>query len=224
MDLTVPLAVVTPTLDAAVLQALAATTSLSSGAQVHRMGGVGSADGVRRVLARLVGQGIVVAQEHPHATLYLLNRDHVAAEAVVALTRLRQVIIDRITAEVAGWEPRLIHASLFGSFARGEADTESDVDILVIPARARRSRAGTVNATGSSGPAPTQSESALEAAIAQLAKDVYRWTGNRAHIVSATVEVVASMVSTRDPLVESWRADHVHLAGTRLLDVLRRVS
>jgi hypothetical protein len=55
-----------------------------------------------------------------------------------------------------------------------------------------------------------------------LAKDVYRWTGNRAHLVTAPLDVVAGMVAARDPLVESWRADHVHLAGARLLDVLRR--
>lgn len=77
-----PLAVVTPTLDAAVLHALAATTARTSGAQVHRMAGTGSPDGVRRVLARLVGQGVVLAEEHPSATFYLLNQEHVAADAV----------------------------------------------------------------------------------------------------------------------------------------------
>ena len=45
MDLAMPLAVVTPTLDAAVLHALAATTARASGAQVHRMAGTGSPDG-----------------------------------------------------------------------------------------------------------------------------------------------------------------------------------
>ena len=53
--------VVTPTLDAAVLHARAATTARASGAQVHQMAGTGSPDGVRRVLARLVAQGIVLA-------------------------------------------------------------------------------------------------------------------------------------------------------------------
>jgi len=206
VDLRVPLAVVTPTLDAAVLQALAATTAWASGAQVHRMAGTGSVDGVRKVLARLVEQGIVAAQDQPPSTLYVLNRDHVAAEAVVALTRLRQVVIDRITAEVTAWAPPLVHASLFGSFARGEAGAGSDIDILLIPAETATDDAG----------------SGLEAATARLAKDVYRWTGNRAHLVTATVDVVAGMVAAQDPLVESWRADHVHLAGARLLDVLRR--
>jgi hypothetical protein len=34
-------------------------------------------------------------------------------------------------------------------------------------------------------------------------------------------ERLGTMLETDDPLVESWRADHVHLAGTRLLDLLR---
>ena len=105
MDLSMPLAVVTPTLDAAVLHALAATTARASGAQVHRMAGAGSPDGVRKVLTRLVVQGIVLADEYPNATLYLLNRDHVAAEAIVALTRLRTPIIERITDALSRWSP-----------------------------------------------------------------------------------------------------------------------
>lgn len=101
-------------MDAEVLQALAATTAWNSGAQVHRMAGSGSADGVRKVLIRLVGQGIVQAQAQPPAMLYRLNRDHLAAEPIVALARLRQVIIDRIATEVTAWDPPLLHASLFG--------------------------------------------------------------------------------------------------------------
>ena len=207
MDLSTPLAVVTPTLDAAVLQALSATTSWASGAQVHRVAGAGSADGVRKVLIRLVGQGVVEAQEQPPATLYRLNREHVAADGIVALTRLRQLIIDRIAAEVSAWDPPLVHASLFGSFARGDADAGSDIDILLIPGM------------GDEAPGPT-----LDEATARLAKSVYAWTGNRAHIVTPTLERVASMDAAGDPLVQSWRAEQVHLTGTRLREVLRSYS
>jgi predicted nucleotidyltransferase len=207
VDLTRPLLVVTPTLDAAVLQALAATTAWASGAQVHRMAGTGSPDGVRKVLARLVDQGIVLAEEYPHATLYLLNRNHVAADTIVALTRLRGDIIDRITAEVTNWDPPPLHASLFGSFARGEANAASDIDILVVL---------TAEA------AADQESQTMQ--LDQLARDILSWTGNRAHIVDATPTVLAAMVAADDPLVDSWRADHIHLTGTRIRDLLRQVS
>lgn len=207
MDLAMPLAVVTPTLDAAVLHALAATTARASGAQVHRMAGMGSPDGVRRVLTRLVAQGIVLADEHPNATFYLLNRDHVAADAIVALTRLRSTIIDRITDALSRWSPEPVHASLFGSFARGEATTTSDIDILVVV-----------------GPAGAADQDARATQIDQLSADVLRWTGNRGHIVDPTPDILAAMIAAEDPLLVSWRADHIHLMGTRLLDLLRSVS
>jgi len=207
MDLAMPLAVVTPTLDAAVLHALAATTARASGARVHRMAGTGSPDGVRRVLTRLVAQGIVLADEHPNATLYLLNRDHVAADAIVTLTRLRTTIIDRITDALTHWSPEPAHASLFGSFARGEATTTSDIDILVVI-----------------GPAGAADQDARAAQIDQLSADVLRWTGNRGHIVDPTPDILSAMVAAQDPLLASWRADHIHLMGTRLLDLLRSVS
>ena len=201
-----PLAVVTPTLDAAVLQALASTTGWASGAQVHRLGGAGSPDGVRKVLARLVRQGLVLASEHRHATLYSLNRDHVAAAAVVSLTLLRGAVVDRIVAAISAAPVPVLHASLFGSFARGEATADSDIDILVV-----------VDVPGQ---VPDDERVSF---LDGLARDVRRWTGNRAQIVDLTVPVLAEMASAGDPLVNSWRADHVHLTGIRLPDLLRRL-
>lgn len=207
MDLSRPLAVVTPTLDAAVLAALAARTGWASGSQVHRLGGAGSPDGVRRVLARLVHQGIVLADEHPHATLYALNRDHVAADAVLALTRLRGAVIDRIIGAVDAAPWPVLHASLFGSFARGEATADSDIDILVV--------------FESDDPSSSDVRAAF---LDDLAGSVRRWTGNRADVVNPTPAMLAEMVAAHDPLLASWRADHVHVTGVRLLDLLRRVS
>jgi predicted nucleotidyltransferase len=204
VDLSRPLAVVTPTLDAAVLQALAATTAWASGAQVHRLAGAGSSDGVRKVLARLVDQGIVLADEHPHAILYVLNRDHVAAGPIVALTRLRADIVNRIATAVAGWQPPLLHASLFGSFARGEATTASDIDVLLVLAP---------DVAGDLESRTTQ--------LDRLAADIRAWTGNRAQIIAITLETLSAMITDDDPLVGSWRTDHVHLTGTRLLNLLR---
>jgi len=204
MDLSNPLAVVTPTLDAAVLQALAGTTGWATGGHVHRLAGSGSDDGVRRVLARLVDQGIVLADQHSHATLYLLNRDHVAAEAIVGLTRLRGVIIDRIKGALASWSPAPVHASLFGSFARGEATADSDIDLLVVTR-------------------PVADPEMTAAAVDQLAVELQKWTGNGAQIVDRDFDQLAAMIASDDPLIASWRADHIDVTGTRLLDLLRNV-
>ena len=42
-----------------------------------------------------------------------------------------------------------------------------------------------------------------------------RWTGNRGHIVDPTPGTLAAMIAAGDPLLVSWRADHIHLQGTR---------
>jgi hypothetical protein len=152
------------------------------------MAGTGSPDGVRRVLVRLVAQGIVLGDEHPNATLPLLNRDHVAADAIVALTRLRTTMIEALST----WSPEPMHASLFGSFARGEATTASDIDILVVIA-----------------PAGAADQDARATQIDQLAADILRWTGNHGHIVDPTSDILAAMTAADDPLVASWRTDHI---------------
>jgi predicted nucleotidyltransferase len=206
MDLSRPLAVVTPTLDAAVLHALAATTAWASGARVHRLAAAGSVDGVRRVLGRLVDQGIVLVDDHPAARLYLLNRDHVAADAILALTRLRTEIIERVSHEVSHWSRAPMHASLFGSFARGEATAASDIDVLVVI-----------------GPSSAADEDERADRLDRLAANIFRWTGNRGQIVEVTCDSLSAMVTASDPLVASWRADSVHLMGSHLLDLLRQV-
>jgi predicted nucleotidyltransferase len=197
-------------LDAAVLQALSATTGLSTGAHVHRLAGTGSPDGVRKTLARLVRQGIVLVEEHGHANLYRLNRDHVAAAPILALTRLRGQILDNIIGAIGDWSVPPVHASLFGSFARGDADEASDIDILLVS----EPRANHPEASGA------QAET-WQAQIDQLASDVHRWTGNHSQVVDITRNRLSSMVDSNDPLIGSWRVDHVHLTGQRLLDLLR---
>ncbi len=207
MDLSRPLAVITPTLDAVVLQALAATTGWASGAQVHRSGRAGSPDGVRKVLERLVGQGIVLEDHHAHATLFALNREHVAAEAIVSVAMARARVVERIVGAVEAGTISWLHASLFGSFARGEATADSDIDVLFV----RDSADGVLNDD-------------REAFVDGLSQSIRRWTGNRAQIVDLDLGALAEMVVEKDPLVDSWCADQVHLSGMRLPELLRSVT
>ncbi len=222
MDLSNPLATVTPTLDAAVLQALSATTGMSTGAHVHRMAGTGSADGVRRVLARLVRQGIVVAEEHAHATLYRLNRDHLAAGPILELTRMRARIVEKIIGVVGCWSLSPVHASMFGSFARGGAGEDSDIDILLVTQTETETETET-EAWASGDPEGRDPDTVWRGQVEQLASDVHRWTGNHAHIVEVSSQRLAAMIEADDPLVASWRGEEVHLMGDRLLDVMRTV-
>ena len=112
------------------------------------------------------------------------------------------MIIDRIKSALDSWSPVPAHASLFGSFARGQATTESDIDLLVV--------------TG-----PRANPDVITQAVDRLAADIRKWTGNNAQIVDRKPEELAAMIASDDPLVGSWRADHIDIMGTRLLDLLR---
>jgi hypothetical protein len=207
VDLSQPLATVAPTLDAAVLQVLAATTAECTAAEVHRRMGHGSDEGVRKVLTRLVGQGGVLALAPGRYPLYRLNRDHVAAPHIEALTRVRDEIISRIGAEVASWSIEPVHAGLFGSFARGDADSDSDIDVLLVRPDALTD---------------ADTDIWLEQ-IDRLDLGIRVWTGNDAQVIDVPAASLGQMARDGDPLVDSLRAEDLLLHGARLLDLLRRL-
>lgn len=208
MDLSQPLATIAPTLDAAVLQVLAATTAGCTAAEVHRRMGHGSDEGVRKVLSRLVGQGVVLVETPARYPVYRLNRDHVSARHIEALTRVRDEIVNRISAEVTSWPLEPLHAGLFGSFARGDATSDSDIDVLLVRPEAL-------------------SEADVDAWLDQidrLDRGIRLWTGNDAQVIDLAAATLREMVRDDDPLVDSWRAEDLLLHGEGLLDVLRRLS
>ncbi len=205
MDLSSPLATVTPTLDAGVLHVLSATTAGCTAAEVHRRLGHSSDEGVRKVLARLVRQGVVLVESPARYPLYRLNREHVAVRHIEALTRVRDDIFTRIREEVAGWHVRPMHVGLFGSFARGTADSDSDVDVLVVRPRAV---------------ADSDEETWLHQ-IDDLDRGISIWTGNAAHMIDLAPTTLGQMAQEGDPLVDSWRAEDIPIYGERLVDVLR---
>src|SRR5690242_16838669 len=96
MDWVDPTRAVTPTLDGAVLAVLAGVTEPLTGREVFRRARRGSSMGVYRVLVRLEEQGVVHGADAGPARLYLLNREHVAADVAVALASLRSRLFERI--------------------------------------------------------------------------------------------------------------------------------
>lgn len=207
MDLSFPLATIAPTLDAGVLHVLAATTAGCSGAEVHRRLGRGSDEGVRKVLARLVGQGVVLVETPARYPVYRLNRDHVAVSHIEALTRVRDEIVGNVRSEVASWKIEPSHAGLFGSFARGDADSDSDIDVLLV-------RPDSL--------AESDEEAWLEQ-LDRLDRRIRAWTGNAAQIVDLAPANLGRMARDADPLVDSWRAEDIQLHGATLLELLRRL-
>jgi hypothetical protein len=117
-----------------VVRALASNTGWATGGQVHRLAGMGSDNGVRAVLAALVDQGLVLFEPAGRAVLYKMNPEHVLYGPLVTMSRVRAEIIRRITDEIESWSNAVPvwHASMFGSFARGEAEAGSDIDVASL--------------------------------------------------------------------------------------------
>lgn len=207
MDLSSPLATVTPTFEAPVLQVLASTKSGCTAGEIHRRMGRGSQEGVRKALARLVATGLVHTERIGAAHVYTLNRQHLAADLVESLSRFRSTFLSRLAAEFDEWSPAPIHASLFGSFARGEAGPDSDIEVVLIHH-----------------PFPdTQSHDAWGDAIDGVSTKIAAWTGNTARIVDLEPQTLRRMVHDHDPLVESWRSDGVDVFGVPLRMMLKNM-
>lgn len=199
MDVSRPISSVIPSLEGEVLHTLAGSSLGMTGRQVALRTGRASHSGVLRALDRLAEQGIVQRVQLNRAYLFSLNRDHLAAPAVMALATLRTTLIDRMREEVARWPVQPTHGSLFGSTARGDGDVRSDIDLLFVrPAKA------------------SDEDTVWRASLDGLSAGIESWTGNRASVVEiAEIELSAWR---RDPpaILPNIEADGILLAGSPL--------
>src|SRR2546425_3210952 len=99
MNVAHPIRGIIPTLDAPVIEVLAGTTISLSGRGVQRRAGTGSVRGVQLVLARLLEQGLLIAEQRGGAILYVANRDHLAWAPLENLVRLKLLLHARIGEE-----------------------------------------------------------------------------------------------------------------------------
>jgi nucleotidyltransferase-like protein len=204
MDVARPYSSVAPTLEGDVLVALAATTQPLTGARVASLVRRGTERGVMKALDRLVEQGLVYRQPAGRAYLHTLNRDHIATSIVEGLATLRTEFLRRLREHVLRWQPAPAHASLFGSTARGDGDTTSDIDLLIV-------RPTDVD----------EADAAWREQIEQLTADAQAWTGNRASIIELAE---AELRAPGPPVMNDIRRDAIDLAGTPIRALLKETE
>ncbi len=206
VDWSRPHSVLLPRIEGAVITVLAGTTHPLSGREVARIAGT-SVNGAWRALRRFVEHGLVIQQEAGSgaALLYTLNRDHLAADAVFVLASLRDRFFHRVNEALGGWSKQPFHASVFGSAARGDGDTASDVDFFLVRSDDT-----------------AEDDQAWRAQIDQLADDVRRWTGNHAGIVEASRSDLRRLARDQPPIIEELERDAVILLGPSVAELLRQ--
>lgn len=194
MQLSRPLAVVTPTLDGPVLTALALADESFTTGQLVRLLGHGSEEGIRKVLRRLTEQGVVTAERVGAAFSYRLNRSHLAAEHIVGLANLRGVLLDKIEQLLASWPQPPIYAAVFGTATRGEMRVDSDIDIFLV--RDDRS-----------------DEATWRSQVDELVHAVTAWTGNDTRPLEYTVSELD--VARDEPVLVDIAQTGLTVAGQR---------
>ncbi len=196
MDLSRPLEVVTPTADGEVLRVLAlADHAFTPGEVKHLLGGY-SVSGVRKVLLRLSTQGIVRQERAGTGYVYRLNRDHLGASAVIALATLKEQLLERLRDEFAGWEPQPSYAAMFGSAARGDMRTDSDIDLFVV----RPDRV-------------TAESQHWREQLVQLTERVTAWTGNDTRVLEMTETEAKAGAAAGEPVLRDIARDGLRLCG-----------
>ncbi|HWM56079.1 MAG TPA: helix-turn-helix domain-containing protein [Solirubrobacterales bacterium] len=205
MNVAKPFAAISSGVDADVLVALAGSTRPRSGRELARRAGR-SNTGVQHVLERLVEHGLVNQIEAGRTNLYTLNWDHLLAPAVEQMAGAREELTERLRDAIGAWGVPAVHASLFGSAARGDGDAASDIDLFIVrPA-----------ATGADDPAWREQ-------VDRLAESVRSWTGNSASVADVSEEELHRLQKDRPPIMEELKHDAVDLFGQSTRGLLRQL-
>lgn len=202
MDFSAPYRVITTALEGPVLRVLGGVQTAMTRRQILAVMREGSEAGVRKALARLVEQGIVIENcIYGSRYTYEANRDHLLWPYVLGLLRVHDLLREKVQDVVLGWEIPPVSVELFGSVAHGGATAASDVDLLILQP----------------GLDPDEEETWAQQTC-DLQDQVFRWTGNLCDILVLEPAQFAALVASDEPLLRSGLSN---LAGLPLADVRR---
>lgn len=196
MDFSQPYRVITPTLEGPILRALATAEASLTRAQILTVVDHASEAGIRKALARLVQQGIVLEERIGSRYTYRAHREHLLWPSVEGFLSARRLLSERIRQHTAGWTIPPVCVELFGSVAQGEAHEDSDIDLLVV-----------------SPPLNPGEEDDWDSQVGDLQDQVVRWTGNSCDIVVLDPTEVQEAHENDEPVLQAPR---IHIAGVPL--------
>ncbi len=109
---------------------------------------------------------------------------------------MRNELERRLSAEIESWSLQPVHASIFGSAARGDGDASSDIDVFIV----RPKGVG-------------EDEPLWREQVERLAEDTYRWTGNRLAVSEVGTRELSRLRRDSPPIVSDLRNEAITLTG-----------
>lgn len=205
MDFLRPVEAVVPGAQGRVLAVLAETTAELNLRTIARLADVSQAQ-ASRVLPGLVDLGIVERREVPPSSLFRLVPEHVASRAILDLARSVDAVIDEVGRLAGSLPVAPSSVILFGSFARREARTDSDIDVAVV-------RPELVD----------EDDEPWATSIEQWRNDVGRLTGNPVELLEVSAAEAVAALRSDSPLWMEIRREGRVVSGAGLTE-LRNAS
>lgn len=201
MDFVRPVETTIPGVQGRVLGVLARTDAELTMRTVASLAGVSTNRAVT-VLNHLVHLGLVHRRDAGSAALVRLARDNEASQTIVALNDLTDRVLQRLRTAASHITPAPASLVLFGSFARRQADADSDIDVLAV-------RAAGV---------PDDDEAWLDT-LGRWVSYAREVTGNPVNVIEQPAEILPKLLRRRDSVWQDILRDGTTLAG-RDLDTL----
>jgi hypothetical protein len=197
MDFERPVEAVIPGATGRLLAALSRVDTELPISTLARVAGVGRtrASGLVSHLHQL---GVVDRRDIGRITMVSLARDNAAGALIDRLGHLRTDVLDRLRALAGEISPSPATLALYGSFARGEATAESDIDVLAVRRRGADADAWSV-------------------ALSAFASSARRLTGNPIQILDYDLDELrrkaGSRANTGKAFWSGLRKDSIVLVG-----------
>lgn len=189
VDFVRPIEAIVPGAQGRVLAVLAETTAELNLRTIAQLAGISQAQ-ASRLLPDLVALGVVERREVPPASLFRLIPEHVASQALLTLARSADTVLDEM-GRLAGALPHApVSVIVFGSFARREAEADSDIDVVVVrPAEDH------------------EDDDAWSGSLEAWRRDVRRLTGNPVEVLEVSADEAATKLAGRAQVWADIRRD-----------------
>lgn len=197
-----PIEAIVPGAQGRVLAVLFETTAELNLRTIAQLAGISQAQ-ASRLLPDLVALGVVERREVPPSSLFRLVPEHVAVRALLSLARSTDTVLAEMGRLAGALPTPPLSLIVFGSFARQEAEVDSDIDVVVVRP-----------------PDVDEDDDRWSASLDAWRRDIRRLTGNRVEVLEVPADDVAGKLGGRAPVWADIRRDGLVVHGLGLDDLL----